>query len=101
MKNKIMKSLTKTDFEFPNQKGVYKGKVRDVYFIGDDYLVMIASDRISAFDHILPAGIPYKGQVLNQVATHFLKATEDRSEERRVGKECRSWWGQEHKKKKM
>jgi len=72
-----MKSLTKTDFEFPNQKGVYKGKVRDVYFIGDDYLVMIASDRISAFDHILPAGIPYKGQVLNQVATHFLKATED------------------------
>lgn len=72
-----MKSLTKTDFEFPNQKEVYKGKVRDVYFIGDDYLVMIASDRISAFDHILPAGIPYKGQVLNQVATHFLKATED------------------------
>jgi len=72
-----MKSLTKTDFKFPNQKEVYKGKVRDVYFIGDDYLVMIASDRISAFDHILPAGIPYKGQVLNQVATYFLKATED------------------------
>src|SRR5690554_181085 len=73
----MMKSLTKTDFKFPNQKEVYKGKVRDVYFIGDDYLVMIASDRISAFDHILPAGIPYKGQVLNQVATYFLKATED------------------------
>jgi len=72
-----MKSLTKTDFEFPNQKEVYKGKVRDVYFIGEDYLVMIASDRISAFDHILPVGIPYKGQVLNQVATYFLKATED------------------------
>src|SRR5690554_2819617 len=73
----MMKSLTKTDFEFPNQKEVYKGKVRDVYFIGEDYLVMIASDRISAFDHILPVGIPYKGQVLNQVATYFLKATED------------------------
>lgn len=72
-----MKSLTKTDFNFPEQREVYKGKVRDVYFIGEDYLVMIASDRISAFDHILPAGIPYKGQVLNQVATHFLKATED------------------------
>ncbi|PWH86157.1 phosphoribosylaminoimidazolesuccinocarboxamide synthase [Brumimicrobium oceani] len=72
-----MKSLTKTDFNFPEQKEVYKGKVRDVYFIGDDHLVMIASDRISAFDHILPAGIPFKGQVLNQVATHFLKATED------------------------
>lgn len=72
-----MKSLTKTDFNFPEQRKVYKGKVRDVYFIGEDYLVMIASDRISAFDHILPAGIPYKGQVLNQVATHFLKATED------------------------
>ncbi|RYM33027.1 phosphoribosylaminoimidazolesuccinocarboxamide synthase [Brumimicrobium glaciale] len=73
----MMKSLTKTDFNFPEQEKVYKGKVRDVYFIGDDYLVMIASDRISAFDHILPAGIPFKGQVLNQVATHFLKATED------------------------
>jgi len=73
----MMKSLIKTDFNFPEQKEVYKGKVRDVYFIGEDYLVMIASDRISAFDHILPVGIPYKGQVLNQVATHFLKATED------------------------
>ncbi|RFC53326.1 phosphoribosylaminoimidazolesuccinocarboxamide synthase [Brumimicrobium aurantiacum] len=73
----MMKSLTKTDFNFPGQKDVYKGKVRDVYFIEDDYLLMVASDRISAFDHILPAGIPFKGQVLNQVATHFLKATED------------------------
>jgi len=73
----MKKSLTKTDFNFPEQREVYKGKVRDVYFIGDDHLVMIASDRISAFDHILPVGIPYKGQVLNQVATHFLKATED------------------------
>ena len=74
---KMMNSLVKTDFKFPNQKEVYKGKVRDVYFIGDDYLVMIASDRISAFDHILPVGIPYKGQVINQVAAYFLKATED------------------------
>lgn len=73
----MKKSLTQTDFNFPNQTNVYKGKVRDVYSIGDDYLVMIASDRISAFDHILPAGIPYKGQVLNQVATMFLKATSD------------------------
>ena len=72
-----MKSLTKTDFKFPEQKKVYKGKVRDVYYIGEDYIVMIASDRISAFDHILPVGVPFKGQVLNQVATHFLKATED------------------------
>lgn len=72
-----MNSLTKTDFKFSGQQDVYKGKVRDVYFIGEEYLVMVASDRISAFDHILPVGIPYKGQVLNQVATYFLKATED------------------------
>lgn len=72
-----MNSLTKTDFKFPEQTNVYKGKVRDVYSIGEDYLVMVASDRISAFDHILPAGIPYKGQILNQVATYFLNATED------------------------
>ena len=71
------KSLTKTDFEFKNQKAVYKGKVRDVYSIGEEYLVMVASDRISAFDHILPKGIPFKGQVLNQVATMFLEATRD------------------------
>ena len=76
MKTK-MNSLTKTDFNFPEQTEVYKGKVRDVYSIGEEYLVMVASDRISAFDHILPAGIPYKGQILNQVATYFLKATED------------------------
>lgn len=73
----MKKSLTQTDFNFPNQTNVYKGKVRDVYSIGNDYLLMIASDRISAFDHILPTGIPYKGQVLNQVATMFLKATSD------------------------
>ncbi len=78
MKTKTeMNSLTQTDFKFPQQTNVYKGKVRDVYTIGEDYLVMIASDRISAFDHILPVGIPYKGQILNQVATYFLKATED------------------------
>ena len=71
------KSLIKTDFEFSNQKAVYKGKVRDVYSIGEEYLVMVASDRISAFDHILPKGIPFKGQVLNQVATMFLDATRD------------------------
>lgn len=73
----MKKSLTKTDFEFTNQKAVYKGKVRDVYSIGEEYLVMVASDRISAFDHILPKGIPFKGQVLNQVATMFLDATRD------------------------
>tara|TARA_B100000508_G_scaffold114604_1_gene93463 strand:- start:11207 stop:12157 length:951 start_codon:yes stop_codon:yes gene_type:complete len=73
----MKKSLTRTDFNFKDQTAVYKGKVRDVYSIGQDYLVMVASDRISAFDHILPAGIPFKGQVLNQVATMFLKATED------------------------
>jgi phosphoribosylaminoimidazole-succinocarboxamide synthase len=72
-----MSSIIKTDFNFPNQIGVYKGKVRDVYFLENDLVVMIASDRISAFDHILPKGIPYKGQVLNQVATLFLNATKD------------------------
>ncbi len=70
-------SLTTTDFNFPEQKGVYHGKVRDVYTIGEALLVMVATDRISAFDHVLPVGIPYKGQVLNQVATMFLEATED------------------------
>ncbi|MDX1653346.1 MAG: phosphoribosylaminoimidazolesuccinocarboxamide synthase [Brumimicrobium sp.] len=73
----MKKSLIKTDFNFSNLTNVYKGKVRDVYSIGEDYLVMIASDRISAFDHILPKGIPFKGQVLNQVATMFLDATKD------------------------
>jgi phosphoribosylaminoimidazole-succinocarboxamide synthase len=72
-----MDALTQTDFHFPNQTSVYHGKVRDVYSIGDDLLVMIASDRISAFDVVLPRGIPHKGQVLNQIAAHFLDATAD------------------------
>ena len=70
-------TLTKTDFTFSNQTKVYKGKVRDVYSIRDDLLIMVASDRISAFDHVLPKGIPFKGQVLNQIAAKFLRATED------------------------
>ncbi|MBQ5750876.1 MAG: phosphoribosylaminoimidazolesuccinocarboxamide synthase, partial [Bacteroidaceae bacterium] len=70
-------ALVKTDFNFPGQKGVYHGKVRDVYNIDDELLVMVASDRISAFDVILPEGIPYKGQVLNQIAAKFLDATAD------------------------
>jgi phosphoribosylaminoimidazole-succinocarboxamide synthase len=70
-------SITQTDFNFPGQKAVYHGKVRDVYTLENDIVVMIASDRISAFDHILPKGIPHKGQVLNQVATLFLDATRD------------------------
>ncbi len=78
LKKKIkMKSLTTSKFQFTGQTAVYNGKVRDVYSIGQDYLVMVASDRISAFDHILPKGIPFKGQVLNQVATLFLNATKD------------------------
>ena len=72
-----MKALTNSSFNFKGQKSVYNGKVRDVYHLNDRRLVMVASDRISAFDHVLPKGIPYKGQVLNQVATMFLKATED------------------------
>ncbi len=70
-------ALTKTDFNFPGQKSVYHGKVRDVYNINDDFLVMVVSDRISAFDVVLPKGIPYKGQVLNQIAEKFLDATAD------------------------
>jgi phosphoribosylaminoimidazole-succinocarboxamide synthase len=70
-------AIIKTDFNFPGQQNVYKGKVRDVYTLDNELLVMVASDRISAFDHILPKGIPYKGQVLNQVATMFLDATRD------------------------
>ena len=70
-------AIIKTDFNFPGQKTVYKGKVRDVYTLENGILVMVASDRISAFDHILPKGIPHKGQVLNQVATMFLDATKD------------------------
>ena len=73
MKNAIIR----TDFEFKDQKSVYKGKVRDVYNIKDELLVMVATDRISAFDVILPEGIPYKGQVLNQIAAKFLDDTED------------------------
>ena len=69
--------MTKTDFNFPGQKSVYHGKVRDVYNINDDILVMIATDRISAFDVILPKGIPYKGEVLNRIAAKFLDATAD------------------------
>lgn len=72
-----MKALTKTDFNFPKQKSVYHGKVRDVYNIDDEYLVMVVTDRISAFDVVLPEGIPYKGQVLNQIAAKSLDATAD------------------------
>lgn len=73
----MSKALTRTDFNFPGQKSVYHGKVRDVYNIDDEYLVMVVTDRISAFDVVLPKGIPYKGQVLNQIATKFLDATSD------------------------
>src|SRR5699024_3705816 len=69
------KALVKTNFNFPGQKNVYHGKVRDVYNINDDLLVMVATDRISAFDVVLPKGIPFKGQVLNQIAAQFLNAT--------------------------
>lgn len=72
-----MSALTTTQFNLPKQKSFYKGKVRDVYNIDDKYLVMVASDRISAFDVVLPKGIPYKGQVLNQIASKFLNATKD------------------------
>ena len=72
-----MKALTRTDFHFPDQLSKYTGKVRDVYSIGSDYLVMVATDRISAFDVVLPEGIPFKGQVLNQIASRFLDATAD------------------------
>ena len=72
-----MDALTKTNFNFPGQTSVYNGKVRDVYSINDDILVMVATDRISAFDVILPKGIPYKGQMLNQIASKFLDETKD------------------------
>jgi phosphoribosylaminoimidazole-succinocarboxamide synthase len=72
-----MNTITTTDFNFPNQKSVYRGKVREVYNINDELLVMIATDRLSAFDVVLPKGIPYKGQILNQIATKFMKLTED------------------------
>lgn len=72
-----MQAITSTNFKFPNQRSFYKGKVRDVYNINNEILVMVVSDRISAFDVVLPKGIPYKGQVLNQIASKFLKATSD------------------------
>lgn len=72
-----MQALTKTAFNFPKQTSVYKGKVRDVYTINNELLVMVVTDRISAFDVVLPEGIPYKGQVLNQIASKFLDATRD------------------------
>ena len=72
-----MKALVKTNFQFPKQKSLYEGKVRDVYNIDDKYLAMVVSDRISAFDVVLPKGIPFKGQVLNQIAAKFLDATSD------------------------
>ena len=73
----MIKTILSSNYNFPGQKSVYKGKVRDVYNINDDYLLMIVSDRISAFDVVLPKGIPYKGQVLNQIASKFLDATND------------------------
>ena len=72
-----MNTLTTTNFNFPNQKSVYRGKVREVYNINDELLVLIATDRISAFDVVLPKGIPYKGQILNQIATKFMQLTQD------------------------
>lgn len=73
----MAKAITSTDFNFPLQKGVYRGKVRDVYNIDDKYLLMVVTDRISAFDVVLPEGIPYKGQVLNQIASMFLEMVSD------------------------
>ena len=72
-----MNAITESEFNFPGQLSVYHGKVRDIYTLKNDLVVMVASDRISAFDHVLPKGIPFKGQVLNQVATMFLDATKD------------------------
>lgn len=72
-----MNSITRTEFDFPNQTSKYVGKVRDVYTIADKYMVMVVTDRISAFDVVLPKGIPYKGQVLNQIAAKFLDSTSD------------------------
>lgn len=72
-----MKTITTTNFKFPNQKSVYRGKVREVYNINDDLLVMVATDRLSAFDVVLPKGIPFKGQILNQIATKFMELTSD------------------------
>ena len=74
---KMSNTITTTDFNFPDQKSVYRGKVREVYNINDDLLVMVATDRLSAFDVVLPKGIPYKGQILNQIATKFMELTQD------------------------
>lgn len=71
------KTIIETNYNFPKQKSLYKGKVREVYNINDDLLVMVATDRLSAFDVVMPKGIPYKGQILNQIATKFMKQTED------------------------
>jgi phosphoribosylaminoimidazole-succinocarboxamide synthase len=73
----MVKTILSSDFKFPGQRSIYKGKVRDVYNINDKYLLMVVSDRLSAFDVVLPKGIPYKGQVLNQIAAKFLDATND------------------------
>ena len=73
----MSKTITDTNFNFPNQKSVYKGKVREVYNINDEQLVMVATDRLSAFDVVMPKGIPYKGQILNQIATKMMAETED------------------------
>ena len=73
----MYKTLTETNFQFPGQQSVYKGKVREVYYLEDDLLVMIATDRLSAFDVVMPKGIPFKGQILNQIATLMMKETAD------------------------
>ena len=75
--NTTMNTITTTNFNFPGQKSVYRGKVREVYNINDELLVMVATDRLSAFDVVLPKGIPYKGQILNQIATKFMELTSD------------------------
>jgi phosphoribosylaminoimidazole-succinocarboxamide synthase len=72
-----MNTITTTNFNFPNQKSVYQGKVREVYNINNELLVMVATDRLSAFDVVMPKGIPYKGQILNQIATKFMELTQD------------------------
>ena len=72
-----MEAITKTNFKFPGQTKLYEGKVRDVYTINNEQMLMVVTDRISAFDIVLPRGIPYKGQVLNQIAAKFLDATAD------------------------
>ena len=76
-KNLMEQTLTATNYNFPGQTAIYKGKVRDVYNINDEKIVLIASDRISAFDAVLPKGIPYKGQILTAIATKFLNETSD------------------------